>query len=194
MELTLESLGITQEQLQERVVASIADRIMSTVECATDEDGEPYENKVPSKIADQLKAVVKSRTDAAIQEIADKYILPNAAQYIENVRFQMTNQYGEPKREPETFREYLSRKAEYYLTDKVNSEGKSKDENTGYSWSPTQTRIAHMIHQHLHYQIETVMKQAVGNANVSIANGIQEAVKLKLAEIANALKVSVTTK
>ncbi len=77
------------------------------------------------------------------------------------------------------------------MTEKVDSSGKTKEESGSYSFSGTQTRVAHMIHRHLHFNIETAMKEALATANGSIVKGLEETVKLKLAEIAKALKVTV---
>lgn len=91
-----------------------------------------------------------------------------------------------------TFIEYLVKRAEAYLTEKVDFQGKSKDENGSYSsFSPSQTRIAHMVHQHLSYSIESAMKNAVQTANSAIAIGIAETVKIKLAEIQKGIQASI---
>jgi hypothetical protein len=188
--ITIESLGFTKEELQNRVIQAIVEQVMRESFC--DADGEEIFSQ--SRFGRALNEAVKKRTDEAITEIAEKHILPNAATYIENVTFQKTNQWGEKTAEPETFREYLARKAENYLTEEVNYEGKSKEQAGGYSWTKAQTRIAHMVNQHLHYSIESIMKKAVANANNAIAEGIEEAVKIKLKEITSAIQVSVKTK
>jgi hypothetical protein len=50
-----------------------------------------------------------------------------------------------------------------------------------------------MIDKHLHFSIESAMKSAVSNANSAIVGGLEETVKIKLAEIAKSLKVTVKT-
>ncbi len=90
-----------------------------------------------------------------------------------------------------TFIEYLIARAKSYMLEKVDYNGKSKDENSGFSWNGTQTRITHLIHKHLHYSIETAMKEALNVAVGSFANGIHETARLKLNEIAGQLRVDV---
>ena len=69
------------------------------------------------------------------------------------------------------------------------SKGESKSEAGGYSWSARQTRITHLVHEHLQHEISVAMKDAIKAANSKIAEGIQETVKIKLAEITKSLKV-----
>ena len=47
-----------------------------------------------------------------------------------------------------------------------------------------------MIHKYLQYQLENFAKEALKTANDSIIGGIQEAVKIKLAEVQKNLKIS----
>ena len=66
--------------------------------------------------------------------------------------------------------------------------------DNSYNWSAKQTRIVHLVHQHLQYSIENAMKEALKIANSAIVGGIEGAVKLKLAEVAAALKIDVKTR
>lgn len=188
-DLTLESLGFTTEELQDRVVERIVEMYVS--EIGYDDSGNEYSRK--SGFATKLKEAVNKRVDDAIEKIIDEHILPNAATYVESITLQATNMWGEKKGASVTFIEYLVQRAESYLTEKVNYQGKAKEEDS-YSWSGTQTRITHLVHEHLHYSIEKAMKEALSVANKSIAGGIQEAVRIKLAEVTASLKVSVATK
>ncbi len=189
-EFSIESLGFTKEELEQRLIDRIADQMLN--ELRHDPDGDEW--YVTSPFAKKLNEAVKARIDEGIAVIAEKYIFPNAETYIENVTLQATNQWGEKKGDPVTFKEYMAKRAEEYLTEKVSYEGKSRDEANGFSWSGTQTRITYMVGKHLHYSIESTMKEALKNANSAIAKGIQETVKLKLEEVAASLKVGVTTK
>jgi hypothetical protein len=179
MALTLEELGVTQEKLLDMVV----DRFVDTFAI----DGDGFETKVAKECQKQVGVAV----DAAIAKLAEQHILPNVAQYIENVTLQETTKWGEKKGEPKTFIEYLIARAENYLTETVDYEGRAKAERETYSWSGKQTRITFLVHQHLQYSIENAMKAALVEANSQIANGIAETVKLKLGEITQKLSAKV---
>ena len=186
--LSLESLGFTKEDLQQRVIDRLCEQVMESTAL---DDGE--EMSVPSAFSRRLETLVQQRIDATIAALAEAHVLPNVATYIETLTLQTTNKWGEKQGTPVTFIEYLVRQAETYMLEKVNYEGKPKGTDS-YSWTGTQTRIAHLIDKHLHYSIEQAMQLALKTANSAIVAGIEETVKIKLGEFAAALKVSVETK
>lgn len=191
MSIDFAALGFTQEELQKRVVDQICDTLLRQPH--EDDDGRSFYGE--SAFKRELDKAIKARIDQTINALAEKYVLPNVSQYIEELTLQQTNSWGEKVGKPVTFIEYLTKCAQAYMQEEVNSSGKSKAESDSYSWSGTkQTRIAHLIHQHLHYSIDTAMKDALMVATGEIAKGIHETARLKLNEIAAALKVSVSTK
>lgn len=185
MTMTLESIGFTQEEIQNKVIDSIVDQLLSSTFAG--EDGEEFDNT--SRFKTKLDEAIKLRIDSAISALAEKHVLPNVTQYIENLTLQKTNEWGEAKGDKLTFIEYLVQRAEAYLNEKVNHEGKGKAEANGYSWDGRQTRITYLVNSHLHYSIESAMKTAMQNANSLIAGGIQETVKLKLKQLTDSLVV-----
>lgn len=186
---SLEALGITAETLIDRIVDKCVEELMTDVNF--DEDGDEWRGR--SRLAKQLDDRIKRQIDDTVNALAERHVLPNVADYIENLTLQTTNQWGEKKGQKLTFIEYLTQRAEDYMQEKVNFEGKPKSEANGYSWNGTQTRITHMVHQHLHYSIESAMKQALQVATSGITAGLQETCKVKLGEIAQKLKVEVKT-
>ena len=190
MNIDLASIGLTQEEVQERVIAKICSGLL-TEQCIDNESGDTFDGD--SSLARALNKAVREQVDNTINNLAAKHVLPNVAQYIENLTLQATNQWGEKSGKSMTFIEYLVQRAELYMSEQVSYDGKGKAESRdNYSWKGTQTRLAHMIHQHLHYSIETAMKSAMASANAAVANGIAETAKVKLAEIAKNLKVQVS--
>jgi len=191
MELSIASLGFTQEELQERVIDRICETLLSSIEYDPDDGGE---HPVASKFQQAIKKRVVQQCDDTINAIAEKHILPNVAQYIEELTIQETNNYGEKRGQPTTFIEFLVGRAKNYMQEPVDSSGKNKSESGNSYWSGKETRITHLIHQHLQYSIETAMKDAMNVATGEIARGIHETARLKLNEIAASMKVQVTTK
>lgn len=189
MNITLESLGLSKEAIEEKLIAHLAQEVLTEIQYDYDDDGSEYRAK--STLAKKLDAIIKQHIDATINALAEKHVLPNVTRYIENLTLQTTNQWGEKRGQPVTFIEYLTQRAEDYMQEKVSYDGKSRNEANSYSWNGTQTRITHMVHQHLHHSIETAMKQALQIATSGIATGLQETVKTKLAEVSQKLKVEV---
>ena len=187
-DLTLESLGFTKEELQQRVINQLCEQFTTTVGYNPDDGDYPVE----TDFAKQIEKLVKNRIDETINAIAEKHVLPNVAQYVENLTLQETNKWGEKKGGNVTFIEYLIQRAEAYMKEKVDHNGKGKEE-TSYSWSGVQTRITYLVHEHLHFSIKTAMEQAMKEATGQVARGIHETARLKLNEIAAKLKVEVKT-
>lgn len=188
MNITLESLGLSKDAIEQKLIDHLAEQLLTEIQYDYDDDSE-YRAK--SDLAKKLDTIIKQHINTTINALAEKHVLPNVTSYIENLTLQTTNQWGEKKGQPVTFIEYLTQRAEDYMQEKVNFEGKPKGDANGYSWSGTQTRITHMVHQHLHHSIEIAMKQALQIATSGIATGLQETVKTKLAEVSQKLKVEV---
>lgn len=193
MEITLESLGFTKKQLQERVIETAVERLLTGV--SYDEDGNTQ--SVDTKLYGKLQTLIKERIDETIRIFAEKNVLPKVTEYIETLILQKTNSWGEKEGKPFTFIEYLISRSENYMLEQVDSDGRSEAEcrDGGKSWYGSKTnRITFLVNKNLHDNIETAMKNALVIANNSIATGITETVKTKLNEIIMALKVTVGTK
>ena len=190
MSLNLETLGFTKEELQERVVERICEQLLSGVGYDPDSD---MEFTTASQFHRELDERIKARIDETINAIADREVLPNVAAYIENLTLQETNQWGESKGKSVTFVEYLVQRAQAYMQEQVDWHGKPKGTD-GYSWTGKQTRITHLIHEHLHHSIETAMKDSMRIATGEIARGLHETTRQKLNEIAAGLNVQVQIK
>lgn len=181
----LAALGISRDEIVEKLIERCADSIMQAD--YYNEDGEKF--RARTDVETRIVDLCRKRVDEKVQAIAEQHILPFVSERVENMYLQQTNKWGEKIGEPITFIEYLVKRADTYLTEPVNYEGKGKEEAGGYSWSGTQSRITHMINKHLHYSIETAMKNAVVQVNAALAKGLQETVRMKIDEIVSALKV-----
>lgn len=191
MNIDLQSLGFTQEELQDRVVERICEQLLTSIDYDPD-SGE--EAPVASRFQNAIKDMVKKRVDETINALAERYLLPNVGKFIEELTIQETNQWGEKRGEPVTFIEYLVGRGKAYMQEEVDNYGKTKAEANGSWYGAKQTRITYLIHQHLANSIETAMKDAMKVATGEIAKGIHETARHKLNEIAASLKVSVATK
>lgn len=187
-ELSLEALGINSEALTEKLVDRLAERVLE-VSGYDDESGEWHGSGAMAK---RINAAVQSKIDATVTDIADKHIQPLVAGLIENAVFQETNGWGEPKKPPMTFKEYLAHKSENWLREQVNYKGLTRDEDS-YNWSGKNTRIGHMVHQHLDYHIKDALTKAFTNLNAQVAGGLAQAVKMQLAGVLKGLSVDVKT-
>jgi hypothetical protein len=169
-------LGISPAELREQVIERAAEKLRATI------DQGDYGH---------LNRIVEEATQKAVTRYIEKVIVPMLEKDIESITFQATNKWGEKKGSKVTFREYLVERADAWLREEVNHDGKAKGHDS-FGWHPYQTRVAHMVHQHLHYSIENAIKDMLKTVNASIVGGIEQTVKMKLAEIQTALKVQTT--
>jgi hypothetical protein len=190
MDLNIEQLGFTKEELQDRVVSRIADSILSSVGYDPDEG----ETTVESKFAKTVEKKCREHIDSVINHVAEKHLSPNVEKFIADLTLQETTSWGEKRGEPLSFIGYLTKRAEAYMSEMVNFEGKDKAQSGSYSFSGTQTRLTHIVHKHLHYSIESAMKDSIGQLNKAIVPALEATVKAKLSEISSTLKAAVTTK
>lgn len=186
----LSAVGLTQNELADRIVDQVVDRLLDA--SGIDDNGNETEPFLEA-FDREMRKKVKAKIDDAVVSIAARHVLPNVESYVENLCLQETNSWGEKQGEPVSFVEYLVQRADAYLNEEVGYDGKSRKQSD-YGFRKEGTRIAHLVHAHLHYSIEKAMKEAMKNANESIAGGIQKTVGIKLAEITEALKVTVKTK
>lgn len=188
----LEQLGMSQEELQERVVTQTVERLLNS-ECVTyDDDGEPCARTLESKFQAEVRKAISAKIDEKIQELLQTHILPKAETFIENVTLQERTKWGTNVGEPIAFVDYLVKRGEQFLKEVVNCDGLSKDE-VSYSsdFRGKQTRLAWMIHKHLHYTIESAVKAALTGGAASLADAIVETTKIKMAEISKSLQIGV---
>jgi hypothetical protein len=193
MEFTLESLGFTKKALQEKIIERAVEQLLHGV--TYDEDGE--EERVESKLWNELNVLIKQHIEETVRALAEKSILPKISEHIENITIQETNSYGEKKGKKLTLIEFLVEKAEVYMLEPVDSDGRSEGEcrRKGNSWyTSRQSRISFLVDKNLHDSIETAMKQSLSIANSALATGISGAVKSELENIVRSIQLSVKVK
>lgn len=191
--INLASLGITEDQLIEKIIDRTVDRLLESVgyDISGDElaEGTALTRRMDKAVTD-LNGLVQKMLDAKVEELGDTHVKPLIESRLESLVLQQTNAWGEKVGKPVTFIEYLVRRADAYMTEEVDHNGKSKDQER-YDWRKHSTRVVYMMDKHLQYSIDAAMKQALASANSSISKGIAEAVKIALAETQAKLKVEV---
>ena len=180
--ITLQDIGLSQEEMANRVIDAIADRFID------DRDfGKLIHAKVDKAIVEQI--------DAAVAQLSSETIAPRITEMVEGHCLQETNKWGEATGQKLTFTEYLIDRAERFLTEQVDHNGQSKIESgDSYGWKPYAGRVATMIDNHLQYSISTAMKKALESTNSKIAEGIAVTVKTQLEEILKGLRVGVSVR
>lgn len=191
----LELLGFTKEELRERAIERICDKMLEA-HFYDHEEGEPPKSM---KFSKALMAMIERRIEQAVQKVAAETIKPSIEEFVRGFQIQETNAYGEKRGAPVTFTEFLVARAEAYIKEPVDHNGLSQAEARakGNSWHGAtygSTRVVHLIHEYFAMRMKGEMEKAVQAANNAIAGGIEAAVQLSLKETAAKLKVEVKTK
>lgn len=174
----LEALGLSETDVLDKLVERLLEKY------GEDETG--YVSDFEARMAKAVKEAVESKIAAAIE----KHVLPRVAELVDGICLQETNTWGEKKGQPVTLTEYLVQRAEAYIREPVDFQGKTKEQDS-WNWKAKTTRIAHMVHEHLQYSIDTAMKKVLGEANSNIRKGLEDAVKVALANITVQVKTEV---
>lgn len=187
----LKTLGLSERELQDRVIAHIADLILSSK--SYDEDGDPVENA--SKFKQQIVALVQKRINEKLADVAEKYVLPKVSEFIEDLKLTATNQWGEKTGKTKTFIEYLTERAEAYLREPVNRDGKTQEECRARcdTFTAEAPRLTRLVNDHLAREIKISMDEAVKTAHGGLSKALAETAAIQLGKIAQSLKVAVTT-
>ena len=109
--MNLADIGLTIEELQDRVVNRLCEQLVSQL--VPDEDGEFYLDRSP--IGKRLDRLVRERIDAAVNDVAEKHVLPRVSEMVESLTLQATNSWGEARGEKLSFRVKLSLSPEVAL-------------------------------------------------------------------------------
>lgn len=191
---TLEALGISKEELAERIIESAVDRLLSS--SGFDPEAEE-ETRYESRFKREVEARVQKAVDAKIAALAEVHVLPRVGEMIETADMRKTNRYGEPVSPSMTFKEYIAHRADVYMTEDVDYHGNSKadleakNEST-YNWRSCGPRLTVLMRSYIRDSLETQAKAAVADVNKVIAKNIEQAAKDAITAAATNLKVSVS--
>lgn len=188
---TLKSLGISVEQLGDRIVDQAVEVLLSGK--GFDPDTEE-ETRYETRFKRDIEARIQKAVDQKIAALAEQHLIPKVGEMIEAANLQQTNNYGEKKGAPQTFIEYIAARAQVYMSEEVDITGKSKSEGDrfdSYNWRSVGPRLTVLMRLHIKETLEQYAKQAVNDVNKELAKGIQKAASDAIAAAANAVKVQI---
>ncbi len=188
MELNCEMLGLTKEQMMDRVIDSMAEKVMEGTLRTTDEDGETEWTK---SFNTQLNKLVQKTADERLQCLKEENILPKLEELIFEVILQKTNKWGEEKGDPVTFTEYLTEQAESYMQEMVDGYGKTQKESGSSSsyWTGRTTRLLYLIDKSMTNHFQKVSQELSKHAREALAETLSETMKSYLTEAAGKMKL-----
>lgn len=186
---TLEALGVSASDLADRIV----DQAVQSLLYSTHYDEDDGEHTQSSQFKKKIESRVINAVDQKIDAMFSEHVLPRVGEIIESADMRKTSQYGEPKGEPMTFKEYIASRAEAYMSENVDYNGNSKDEsNDSYNWRVSGPRLTVLMKLYIKDSLEKSAKNAINDVNKVIAKNIEQAAKEAIASCAASLKVSAT--
>ena len=187
---TLEALGVSVEELGNRIVDQAVDRLLSSTGFNPETEEETH---YESRFKREIEKRVQESVDKKIAALSEVHVLPRVGEMIEAADMRQTNQYGEAKSPPMTFKEYIAHRADVYMSENVNYHGKSKAEDgNDYQWRSSGPRLTVLMQTYIRDTLERHAKAALTDVNKAIAKNIEQAAKDAITAAAAAIKVQVT--
>ena len=185
---TLTALGINKEDLFERVVEQTVSFLLST--SGFDSESE-REVSYATKFKREIEKRIQKAVDDKIAALAEVHLIPRVGELIESANLQKTNSYGEAKGAPMTFIEYIASRADAYMNENVDFNGKSKEEGDSYNWRSVGPRLTVLMRGYIRETLESHAKNAISDVNKVLAKGMEKAATDAIHAAAAAVKVSV---
>lgn len=184
MNLTLEALGLTQEEAQERVIEQMAKEILGSTD--PDDVSNYYKKRIQERLSERIDRMITEQ----VRIVADAAIGPDVEKLVREFVIQETNTYGEKKGEPITLTEHVIRQVKAHLDERVDEKGRAK-EQAGYGFEPKGTRLAFLVRSFLDDGIRDGVRSALSEGMGVAKEGMVRVVKETLARMQ--LGLSVTT-
>lgn len=187
---TLEALGISTEELGQRIVDQAVETLLSSTGFNPDTE---EETRYESRFKREIEARIQKAVDEKIAALAAVHLIPRVGEMIEKADMRQTNRYGEAKSPPMTFKEYIAHRAETYMSEDVNYHGKSKaEEGDSYNWRSEGPRLTVLMRGYIRDTLEKHAKAAVTDVNKVIAKNLEQAARDAITAASASLKVSIT--
>jgi hypothetical protein len=183
IEITLESLGFTKEDLQERVVENLCEQVLHSKGCDEDGGTTTFESTLARQLGDKIEKKLSAIADA----FCEQKVGPRVLEYINQTLLTPTDRWGQQKSAPLTFAEYVTNRIDMYLKEKVDLRGSA----AGYSSDSKTERGAWLVWQGITAAVNDIIKGSVSQALDTIKGGIEAEIKTSLAKTFATVKVAV---
>jgi hypothetical protein len=184
---TLETLGISQEDLRQRLVRRLAEELLASEgydEWNTEPTDATLAARVPRQLTDGLRKSVKDAIAAEIARLGDAYAKPLVWQIME-AGIQPTNQYGEPKGDRMTVTELIADAARQYMETRVDRDGKVSSYRGGM------IRLDWVVNEAVRKHVASKIEESIQDPKSTLAEALTDAVRRVLATFLADAKVSI---
>lgn len=186
---TLKALGISPEELGQRIVDQAVDALLSSTGFDPDTEAE---TRYEFRFKREIEARIQKAVDEKIAALAAVHLIPRVGELIESADMRKTNEWGESKSPPMTFKEYIAYRAEHYMSEDVDINGKSRAEANDSYWRKCGPRLTVLMQLYIRDHLQKCAAAAVTDVNKVIAKNIEQAARDAIAAASASLKVSVS--
>lgn len=165
-------MEIDQKKLEELVVKEAADQVVASLL------GDDVAYRIESRVSELVDAVVISQCDAVLKPLIESEV--------KDFTMRTTNEFGEGNGSV-TFTEYITGLAKSYLDERVNFRGE-KVKRDSYDGRHSQSRLTHLLQEHLHNRIKKEMTDAVTLVVEQIAPALATTCELKVKEATDQIR------
>lgn len=179
-----EALGVSREELANRVVDQITEMVMSGTRGGHETEDEGFASLIYEK--------AQGAIDRAVDKIAATTVIPKADEIINGFVLQRTTSWGETKGKPVSLTEYLVERAEAWIVEPVDLDGKSQKQGSRYgSWSAKTTRFEYLIENKIQYSIEIAMEKILKTSDRQLKQGLHSMIVERMNALASEITVTV---
>jgi len=184
--MDLKELGFTQEELQQKVVETIVHDLMKQKNYDYDEDcaclgDSAFSRKLSSmmddKIEESMRAMFEQKASGEIKVMIDEFIINH------------TDKCGEKINESESLSQFIVKKAESILNERVKFNGVKSD---SYNSRDTTTRLEYMFNKAFDGKVSKLIDESVDHIKQTIENSLEESIQQRISTAFTKMRANLT--
>ena len=173
MDFNCEMLGISQEEMQNRVVNAIAEKLMSKTIMTQWDENEDQEKIVNTKFAKAVIDKINEHFKNKVDELFNEQIAGKIDNLLTNYIIKETNQLGESLGKERTVTEFIIERFNVFIKEQVDSKGNPKRKNDCY-FKPQGTRLTVAVDTYFKDHLEKAMKTILKNTDKTLIEEVTE--------------------
>jgi autotransporter translocation and assembly factor TamB len=177
----LAHLGITKEELLDRVAKQVARDLLHGA--SVDDEGQAW--PIDTKFHKEMQELIETELKSQIATHFQRDVVPKLTEITAKMILNRTNRYGERKAKPQTLKEFMVQQTKNFLREVVDSRGQLTTRGNG------KTRLETMLSDNMQQVLKMELEDTVSAANEMLAGELQEAVRTRLTALAEKFKIVV---
>ena len=174
------NLGMDREELAERLVS----RMLNT-------EYDEYDEEVRSSWSRRLGKAATHALEEATDKMAKESIEPAAQEMIRKLVLQPCDRWGVKKDLPTSFEEYMARMAEEWMSEEIDKNGKSK-QNQGYGFKSVGRRIDVLVSGAIKKEVDERMQVLADTISEQLEKKLHDQIGGRISALVGEIKLEIT--